>query len=128
MKTILFVLICFVGLTATVSGLLMISKPNGDIMGLSLSLLEPTPFTNYLIPGIVLAIFVGAVNLVAVFFNIQRNANRYNWAIAGGIMIIGWIIAQMILIQTAHWLHFLYLGIGVFIILLAYQLKGKWAV
>jgi hypothetical protein len=127
MKTILFILICFVGLTATVSGLLMISKPNGDIMGLSLSLLEPTPFTNYLIPGIVLAILVGAVNLVAVFFNIQRNANRYNWAIAGGVMISGWIIAQMILIQTAHWLHFLYLGIGVLIILLAYQLKGKWA-
>jgi hypothetical protein len=127
MKTILFILICFVGLTATVSGLLMISKPNGDTMGLSLSLLEPTPFTNYLIPGIVLAILVGAVNLVAVFFNIQRNANRYNWAIAGGVMISGWIIAQMILIQTAHWLHFLYLGTGVFIILLAYQLKGKWA-
>jgi hypothetical protein len=105
----------------------MISKPNGEILGLSLSLLEPTPFINYLIPGILLAILVGAVNLVAVFFNIQRNANRYNWAIAGGIMINGWIIAQMILIQTAHWLHFLYLGTGVFIILLAYQLKGKWA-
>lgn len=126
MKTILFILICFVGLTATISGLLMISKHNGEILGLSPSLLEQTPFDNFFIPGILLTVLVGVVNLVAVFFNIQRHVNRYNWAIAGGVMITGWIIIQMILIQTAHWLHFIYLGMGVFIILLAFQLKGKW--
>lgn len=128
MKTILFILICLVGLTATVSGLLMISKPNGEIMGLSISLLEQTPFKNFLIPGIILAFFVGGINLIAVFYNMQRNVNRYNWAIAGGVVITGWIIVQMILIQTVYWLHFLYLGIGVLIILLAFQLKGKWVV
>lgn len=128
MKTILFVLICVVGLTTTVSGLLMISEPDGSTLGLSLSLLDTTPFRSFLIPGITLAFLVGGVNLVAVFLNIQRNVNRYNWAIAGGVMITGWIITQIILIQTIHWLHFLYLGIGVLIILLAYQLKGKWAV
>lgn len=128
MKTILFILICLVGLTAKVSGLLMISKPNGEIMGLSISLLEQTPFKNFLIPGIILAFFVGGINLIAVFYNMQRNVNRYNWAIAGGVVITGWIIVQMILIQTVYWLHFLYLGIGVLIILLAFQLKGKWVV
>jgi hypothetical protein len=128
MKTILFILICAVGLTATVSGLLMISGPDGAMLGLPLSLLDQTPFRSFLIPGIILAFLVGGVNLIAVFFNIQRNANRYNWAIAGGILITGWIIVQIILIQTVHWLHFLYLGMGALIILLAYQLKGKWAV
>ena len=128
MKTILFILISIVGLTATVSGLLMISVPSGAIMGLSVSLLDQTPFSNFLIPGIILAFLVGGINLLAVFFNIQRNANRYNWAIAGGVMITGWIIAQIIFIQTIHWLHLLYLGMGALIILLAFQLKGKWAV
>jgi hypothetical protein len=126
MKTILFILICLTGLTATISGLLLISKPGGEILGLSLSLLEQTPFKDFLIPGIILSVLVGGINLFAVFYNIQRNANRYNWAIAGGVMITGWIIIQMLLIQTANWLHFLYLGMGVFIILLAFQLKGKW--
>lgn len=128
MKTILFILISFTGLTATVSGLLMISKPNGEILGLTPGLLEPTPFDDFLMPGILLTVLVGLINLVAVYYNIQRHASRYNWAIAGGVMISGWIIIQMILIQTAHWLHFLYLGMGIFIILLAFQLKGKWAV
>jgi hypothetical protein len=128
MKTILFILISFIAITATISGLLMISNPNGEIMNLSLNLLYQTPFKNFILPGILLTVLVGGINLLAVFFNIQRNVNRYNWAIAGGVMISGWIIVQMILIQTVHWLHFLYLCIGIFIILLAYQLKGKWAV
>lgn len=127
MKTLLFILVSFVAVTAMLSGLFMISNPDGSIMNLPLSLLDGTPFKNFLIPGILLTTIVGGVNLLAVFYNIQRHVNRYNWAMAGGIIISGWIVVQMILIQAAHWLHFLYLGFGILIILLAYQLKGKWA-
>ena len=128
MKSLLFIIVSFIAVTSTLSGLLMISNPDGGIMNLSLSLLDGTPFKDFLIPGILLTTIVGGVNLLAVFYNMQRHVNRYNWAIAGGIMISGWIVVQMILIHTAHWLHFLYLGTGLLIILLAYQLKGKWAV
>ncbi len=127
MKLLLFILVSFIAVTSTLSGLLMVSKPDGGILNLQLSLLDGTPFKDFLIPGILLTTIVGGVNLLALFYNMQRHANRYNWAMAGGIMISGWIIVQMILIHAAHWLHFLYLGIGVLIILLAYQLKGKWA-
>ena len=106
----------------------MISNPDGGILNLPISLLDGTPFKDFLIPGILLTTIVGGVNLLAVFYNMQRHVNRYNWAIAGGILISGWIVVQMILIHAARWLHFLYLGIGILIILLAYQLKGKWAV
>ena len=128
MKSLLFILVSFLAVTATLSGLIMISNPDGGVMNLPLSLLDGTPFKDFLIPGILLSTIVGGVNFLAVFYNIQRHVNRYNWAMAGGIMISGWIVVQMILIQAAHWLHFLYLGIGILIILLAYQLKGKWAV
>ena len=128
MKSLLFILVSFVAVTATLSGLFMISNPDGGVMNLPLSLLVGTPFKDFLIPGILLSTIVGGVNLLAVFYNIQRHVNRYNWAMAGGIIISGWIVVQMILIQAAHWLHFLYLGIGILIVLLAYQLKGKWAV
>lgn len=128
MKTLLFILVSFIAVTSTLSGLLMISNPDGGIMNLPLSLLDGTPFKDFLIPGILLTTIVGGVNLLAVFYNMQRHVNRYNWAMAGGIMMSGWIVVQMILIHAARWLHFLYLGIGILIILLAYQLKGKWAV
>jgi hypothetical protein len=128
MKSLLFILVAFIAATSTLSGLLMISNPDGSIMNLPLSLLNRTPFKNFLIPGILLTILVGSVNLLAVFYNMQRDPKRYKWATAGGVMITGWIIVQILLIQSAHWLHFLYLGIGILIILIAYQLKGKWAV
>jgi hypothetical protein len=128
MKTLLFILVSFIAVTSTISGLLMISKPDGSIFNLPLSLLEGTSFKNFLIPGILLTVLVGGANVLAVFYNMQRHPKRYNWAMAGGIMISGWIIVQMILLHAAHWLHFIYLGIGLLIILIAYQLKGKWAV
>jgi uncharacterized membrane protein len=81
-----------------------------------------------MIPGILLTLIVGGINLIAVLFNMQRYSNRYNWAMAGGFIISLWILVQLLLIHAVHWLHFIYLGIGVLIILISYQLKGKWAV
>ena len=128
MKTILFLLISFIAITALLSGILMISNPDGSILNLPLSLLNGTPFKDFTMPGILLAVIVGGINLLAVFFNLKRQTNRYNWALAGGLVIFGWIIIQMILIGAFHWLHILYLIIGILIILISYQLKGKWAV
>jgi hypothetical protein len=128
MKTILFILISFIALTAVLSGLIMISNPDGGVLNLPLSLLDNTPFINYKLPGILLTVLVGGINLIAVFLNLQRHSARYNWALAGGVVITGWIIIQMILIGAFHWLHILYLVVGIFIILISWQLKGRWAV
>lgn len=128
MKTLLFILVSFIAITACASGLLLMSNPGGTLFKLSPALLATTPFKNYLVPGIILAVIVGGVNLLAVVYNIQRNARRYNWAMAGGFIMSGWIVVQALLTHTFHWLQFIYLGIGLLVVLMAYQLKGKWAV
>jgi hypothetical protein len=128
MKTFLFILISFVALTAIVSGLLLIDKPDGSILHLQLSVLSGTPFTNFLIPGIILASVVGGTNLMAVISNMQSHPRRYTWAMAGGLMTCGWIAVQILLINTFYWLQFVYIVTGLSTILIAYQLKGKWAV
>ena len=124
MKTLLFILIAIISITATSSGLMMISDPGGQALNLPISLLENTPFKDFRIPGILLTI-IGVINLFAVFYNMRRHTKRYNWALAGGILISGWIIIQMILIQSFHWLHFAYLLAGILIMLISVQLKGK---
>jgi hypothetical protein len=128
MKTVLVMLISFVAITTIVSGLMLVNNPGGEVLNLPLSLLQQTPFTDFLIPGILLALVVGGINLVALIANIQQKPNRYSWAIAGGVVLIGWIVCQVILIQTVNWLHFVYLGIGCLMVLTAFQLKGKWVV
>ena len=125
MKSFLFLLVTFIAITSTLSGLLMINNPGGEILNLPTTILNGTPFKNFLVPGILLTAIVGSVNLLAIFYSIQRQPKLYDWSMAGGVVITGWIIVQMLLIQAVHWLNFLYLGIGILIILIAYQLKGK---
>ena len=127
MKVVLFILILFIAAVSTLPGILMLIDPTGGILRLPLSLLSGTQFKNFLVPGIFLSM-VGAVNLVALFYNIQEHPKSYNWAIAGGFLVSIWIIIQMILIAVLYWLQFIYLGVGLLIILIGFQLKGKWAV
>jgi hypothetical protein len=128
MRFFLFVLIAFVALTATVSGLVIITNPaDGGAIPLQKEMLANTPFKNFLIPGIILMVLVGGVNMIALALNIKRHSGRYNWAMAGGVMLTGWIVVQMILLNAFSWLQFVYLGTGLLIALTAYQLKGKWA-
>jgi hypothetical protein len=128
MKAVLVILISFVAITTIVSGLMLVNNPDGGLMNLSLSLLQQTPFKNFLVPGILLVLIVGGINLIALLANIQEKPSRYNWAIAGGVVLVGWVVFQVILIQTINWLHFIYLGIGCLMVLTAFQLKGKWVV
>jgi hypothetical protein len=128
MKLFLFLLTAFVALTAIVSGGLLVSYPDGSALNMTTILLKTTPFRNFLVPGIILTVLVGGTNLVAVLLNLQTHPLRYNWAIAGAALLIGWVVIQMLLIGSLHWLQFVYLAVGLMIILLGFQLKGKWAV
>ncbi len=128
MKLLLFLLTAFVALTAIVSGALLVSYPDGSQLNMPISLLKATPFKSFLIPGILLTVVIGGVNLVAVILNIQTHPLRYKWAIAGAIITICFAVVQMLLLSLLFWLHIVYLIIAILMILLAWQLKGKWAV
>jgi hypothetical protein len=117
-----------ISVTAIVSGMLLIISPDGRIIPLPLDLLTDTPFRNYLLPGIILAGIVGGTNLLAVYYNLKKHPRRYGWAITGGAVLVGWILAQITLVRTLNWLQFAYISTGVLVILIAWQLKGKWIV
>lgn len=127
MRLFLLVLVSFVALTAVPAGITMAYNPDGAVLGLSTDMLEATPFKNYLIPGLALALIVGGCNLISVFFIMGSNSQTYKVSILGGIFLIGWIVAQMLLSQYYTWLQGLYLLTGVLITLLSYHLMGKAA-
>lgn len=128
MRQVLFVLIAFVALTAIVGGLMMMAGPKGSSLLLGVDLLQGTPFRDFFYPGLILAFLIGGVNLAAVVMSMLQHRQRYNWSLAGGLLLCGWIIVQMLMLNTVHWLQLSYLFIGILIVLLSYQLKGKWAV
>lgn len=128
MRILLLMLIGLIGIVSTASGFLMVSDPQGGLLGINTELLEGTPFKDYKWPGILLALIVGGLSITAIYASMTGSARRYNWSMASGFAVIGWLIVQLVLINAIHWLHFLLLGISVIVILLSNQLNGKWAV
>ncbi len=126
MKIILLILLCFVGITAAVCGVVMMISPDGSPLQLSRDLLKLTPFRDFFIPGLVL-LAVGLTNLIAAI-RLLLKKKWYPWSITAGAAISGWIVAQMILIQTVNGMQMLYLAAGLFTVLLSWQLRGKWMV
>lgn len=128
MRLLLFLLLAFIALSSIVSGMFMLCYPDGSLLGLSTALLKDTPFQSFTIPGIVLTVLVGGTSLVAVVLNVLAHPMRYNWAIAAGLVLTGWIFIQMLFVNTLHWLQFVYLFSALMVLLLSWQLKGKWVV
>ena len=58
-------LLLLTAINATVAGVLFIIDPSGHGMGMSVSYIKDSPFTSYLIPGIVLLIVNGFLNFIA---------------------------------------------------------------
>lgn len=127
MRVFLIFLLSLISLSATVSGAFMILYPGGSALNLPVSILGSTPFNDFMIPGWLL-LGVGSVHLFALLQWWQKSGSRFNWSIAAGVLISGWIVVQMILIAIVNWWQIGYLFAGVLIILTAWQLKGKWAV
>ncbi|HEX4851351.1 MAG TPA: hypothetical protein VFV08_11120 [Puia sp.] len=125
MKILLTILNLFVALTAIVGGLMMVYDPSGNNLGLPLSLLEKTPFHSFLIPGIILATAIGGINLLAFIYRIGQQSAAIDWSLAGGISLICWILGQVWMLGW-NWMAFAYLFIGISILLISWQIKGKW--
>lgn len=105
-------LLLFNGIGALYGGWSLITRPDGSRLQLSLDLLEQTPFDNYLIPGIILFVGNGLCSL-AVFVVMMLNIKVYSWlVILQGAVLTGWIVIQMILIQTVYFLHIILGSVG----------------
>ncbi len=122
MKSFLFLLVLVITISSLLSGLQMISHPEGETLNLQVSLLSGTPFKNFKVPGLILTSFVGSINLIAVLYTIQVHPQRFIWSIAGGTLICIWSLVEIVFIYP-FWQHFISLTLGLIIIVVAYHLK-----
>lgn len=100
MKTIIRVLavllLLFLGFGGLYGAWMLISDPGGGNFDWSLSLLDGTPFTSFLIPGIILALSNGILPLyVAIMYILRSRSSGYLLLLQGGVTI-GWLTAQLI--------------------------------
>lgn len=127
MKTFLTItaslLLIFNGIGALYGGLNLIIHPDGSSMQMSLDFLKHTPFQNYLIPGIILFIANGLFSFIVLTAVIFKHLYAPFLVLAQGAILTGWIIIQIVLIQTIHSFHIIMGSAGIALIVVGWLLK-----
>ena len=122
LKFIAAALLLFNGIGAIYGGGNLILHPDGSSIQLTMDWLEHTPFKDYLIPGIVLFIANGIFSFIALAAMLLK-VNNYAWLVmAEGAILTGWIVIQMLMIQTVYFLHYVMGGVGLVLIVVGYAL------
>ena len=93
-------LLLFNGIGALYGGWSLISHPDGSGMGMPLSMLQHSPFQDYYIPGWILLICNGLFSM-SILALLLTGDDRYNrLLVLQGIILLGWLLVQVIMIQT----------------------------
>lgn len=82
----------FVGLSGVAGGIGLVSDPSGLNVGMSIEILADTPFSNFLVPGLVLLAINGLGSLLGSFLTLTQRPFAAKAAIALGILLIAWIV------------------------------------
>jgi hypothetical protein len=126
-------LLALLGLGAIGGGGLLAVAPSGRLLGMPLSMLAGSPFSDFLVPGIVLFTVLGVVPCLLVVALLKKPASPWaerlncfgdmHWVWTGSIYVafalIGWIQLEMLFLNAVSWLHTVYMGWAVAILWVA---------
>lgn len=123
LKILASVLLLFNGLSAVYGGWSLMMYPDGSGLGMPVELLEGTPFPDFFIPGLVLFLINGALSLVVLIITLFE-LQSYTWLIiVQGLLLAGWIVIQIFIVQGIDTLHIVYFSTGVLMTLTGWLLQ-----
>ncbi|WP_217697058.1 hypothetical protein [Paenibacillus amylolyticus] len=140
---LLIMMHAILGLGAIVGGIILIMDPSGGMVNLPESLLERSPFANFLFPGIILLLVLGvmpimiAISLICyVHCGLGERLNLYperywawSFSLYTGFALIIWIMVQVYWIQDVSLIHLVYFawGVGIQVVTLLPGIQGKYS-
>ncbi|MBN1136712.1 MAG: hypothetical protein JXM73_09000 [Anaerolineae bacterium] len=128
------------GVGAVISGGLLIAAPDGHLMQMPLSMLEHGPFSDFLIPGLILFTLLGIYPLCIAYALWKRPGWRWpdainpfkrthwSWAgsLAAGVIVVVWIVVEVIILRSFVFLQILYLVWGTVLVLVTLLPVVRW--
>jgi hypothetical protein len=81
--------------------------------------LEGTPFTSWVIPGVLLLVVVAAPMTVAAWLELRRSRWSMAGSVVSGAALIGWIAAELFIMQRYNVLQPVMLCSGLAVVLVA---------
>lgn len=125
MRILCSILLLLNGIGALYGGYSFIIDPSGKLLGANISWLEASPFTDFLIPGIILFIVLGVGSVVTAIFTIFHIRHYIYLLIAIGTGIIIWILTQIAMIQMLYFLQYIIGGIGLVVLICGLVLRRR---
>ena len=112
-------------------GLIVPSKGNNSYLELPISYLENSPFSSFLIPGILLFAVLGVFPLLIVYYLFSRRPfklgdslnifkdKHWSWGFSLyiGFALIIWITVQVYFLQLVVGFHLFYMALGLLILI-----------
>jgi menaquinone-dependent protoporphyrinogen oxidase len=104
------------GITAIAGGLALVVDPDGALVHMPTSALSHSPFSTFLVPGLLLLLVVGVGNAIAGWLVARDRFHANPWAFAGGAALLGWVVTESVMLRSINVLQLVYLGIAVVIL------------
>jgi hypothetical protein len=101
------------GLSAMLTGWLLIKNPSGGIFDLSLDWVSGTPMKDYALIGMIWFVFNGLVGVLLAGLTFGKNKFYADLAIIQGGLLAGWLVLAIIFVKQFVWMwHIPYFAIA----------------
>jgi hypothetical protein len=98
-------LLVLLGIGALAGGAALVAQPDGGVMQFDTELLAGSPFSDFLIPGLVLGGLFGIGSLVVAAMGVARFRLAPFLAFAIGCGQMVWIVVELAIIRELSFLH-----------------------
>lgn len=123
-RRLLIALCGFTALTALGGGAQLLGSATGSRL-VPLALLQGTPFTTFLVPGLLLLLIVGGTHLAATLALLRRAPAAADLTLTAAGALAIWIVAEVALMQKLHPLHVLYAIVALIVLVAA--VRSAWS-
>ena len=136
---LLIILVFIQMISALPAGWSLVTDPSGVGLGIPLDMLQQTPFSNFMWPGLFLFIFLGLFPALIFYGMVKRPLFKaleklnlykdYHWSWTFsyylGVILILWINMQLFFIREFFILQFVYSMLGILIIFITHLPSTK---
>lgn len=126
---LLIILHIILGIGAVFGGGALTIDPEGTLLGMPITILDQSPFHNFLIPGIILLLFLGVLPLIIAFNLINQKSSKigdalnfskdihwsWSFSIYISFILIIWLCIQIYMINGISNVHLIYMTLGLLI-------------
>jgi hypothetical protein len=127
LRMVAIVTLILLGISALIGAIPLIIDPSGAMLRMPLSLLEHSPFSDYLIPGIILLVADGLLSFLVLISVLRRVPRCGWWVVLQGCVLFGWITIEVVMIRAVFWAHYVYWAVALVMVWCGWLLKDEGA-